>query len=457
MKIILIGLLLTFLIEADTLAKVEDEKLYITIYNSNLAFINEKRTANVSKGFNNIVYKNVASSIIEESILPIFTNIDNILYSQNYIYNTLNINSLLKHSLNKNINFFSNNNKKELKSGILLAYNPYVIIKDYETDKIFTLNEKKDVVFNKIPKDIIIQPSLIWKLEAKNRGKIDIDLKYLTRNISWKSNYIINLKKNKLNISGLITINNNSGITYKNANITCLAGEIGRKPQKRYMNYRRSISSFSDKKPIVDESFSGYHIYKIPFKETIKNREKKQIVFIDKKNIKYTNWGEVKTFFSSNQGKVKLTFNNVIEFQNSKKNNLGITFPAGDVRLYKNDLSGQAHFIGEDKITNTPKNENIKLRIGKFFDIVGERETIRKNDIRIPYFKNLYNIRNQGEEEIVIRIIENYSQSIKSYHNWSIVNYKKDRMKKKKIDSFTMEIEIKLKPNEKYSFYTEKI
>ena len=46
-----------------------------------------------------------------------------------------------------------------------------------------------------------------------------------------------------------------------------------------------------------------------------------------------------------------------VEFENKEDSNLGMPLPKGVVRVYKNDKSGNAQFVGEDRIDHTPKNE----------------------------------------------------------------------------------------------------
>jgi hypothetical protein len=48
--------------------------------------------------------------------------------------------------------------------------------------------------------------------------------------------------------------------------------------------------------------------------------------------------------------------------------------PEGIVRIYKRDAAGNAQFIGEDRIGHTPKNETMRLRLGKSFDVTAEKK-----------------------------------------------------------------------------------
>lgn len=58
-----------------------------------------------------------------------------------------------------------------------------------------------------------------------------------------------------------------------------------------------------------------------------------------------------------------------IKFKNSQDDNLGMPLPAGIMGLYKKDDEGSLQFIGEDRIERTPKNEEIRLKVGQAFDV----------------------------------------------------------------------------------------
>src|SRR5438094_4388074 len=63
-----------------------------------------------------------------------------------------------------------------------------------------------------------------------------------------------------------------------------------------------------------------------------------------------------------------------MQFRNSQQNKLGMPLPAGTIRLYKRDDKGNQQFIGEDKIDHTPKDEDVRVKVGDAFDIVAERK-----------------------------------------------------------------------------------
>ena len=66
-----------------------------------------------------------------------------------------------------------------------------------------------------------------------------------------------------------------------------------------------------------------------------------------------------------------------LEFKNDKAFGLGVPLPAGRLRVSQLDKAdGSLEFIGEDKIDHTPKDEQVRVKLGSAFDVVGERRQV---------------------------------------------------------------------------------
>jgi hypothetical protein len=430
---------------ADIVVPHNSSALNITIYNNDRAFIRDKRSVQAFKGQHNIIYQGIPHSVITQSVIPQFDN-EVQLFSQNYIYNTISLDSLLKNSIDTPVQYYTNTlEHPELRTGTLLAINP-IVVQD-SSGSIITLNSGSQIVFDAIPKGMITKPSLVWNANIANGGMLGIDLKYLTKNISWSSDYVLNLQNNILNLKGWITIKNDSGADYNNAHISVIAGDINlaRSPVKM----RAYASHIATADSITSESLSGYHLYTIPFTESIKNKQQKQITFIDKKNINYTQYGVNNNQSFHNYGTQKIKFNNVIEFQNTADNNLGIAIPKGVVRMYQNSRNGTTHFIGESALDNTPRNETITLTIGTLFDVVGEKRITHYKHTK--HYKNTqtqYTLRNQGDTNITLKLIERIPQY---GENISLSTSCDNQCSVNTIDAFSREFVITLNAGATYT------
>jgi hypothetical protein len=443
-----------FLLTQNSLSNViipdTDADLTLTIYNNNKAFINEKRQVLIKEGKQKLIYQGIPNQVITQSVVPSFSKIDTQLYSQNYSYDLISQNSMLENSLDKLVYYYPNNDEKNQQTGTLLATSP-VLVRN-QSGQIETLKSPTQVVFTSVPKTMITKPSLVWNINSAQSGNLSIDLKYLTRGISWKSDYVLNLSQNDFDLKGWITIDNHSGTAYKNANIACIAGDINNTDKRAFEKNSIAVlyAEPIDKLTVSEESFSGYHLYKIPFKETIENKQQKQIAFIDQNKVRYHQYGQAQNSYFGNYKQQELQFNNTLVFSNTQKNHLGIPLPAGIVRMYQKSSDGKTRFIGESRIKNTPKNESIKLTIGTLFDVVGEKR-ISKYIVK-PHYKNIetiYTVHNQSKEPVEVRIEEH----IPTYGNNINLNSScTQNCTLFKKSAFSREFIINLLPESNYKF-----
>jgi len=444
-------ILFNSLLCAENIATTSASKdIALTIYGDDLAMISEKRSAIIKDhGKVKLIYSGVPSQIDTSSVLATFSEPVK-LYSQNYSYDIVTYHSLLKYHIGREVYYTEKEESIERKQGTLLSSNP-ILIREIGDGDIYTPYR---VFFPDIPKEMAVKPSLFWNIETKARD-LDIELKYLTKGMSWKSDYTINLKDDKnLNLNSWITITNHSGATYKDADITVLAGEVNRPQPESTRVYakRRSLASPSPyaNDNIESQSFSGYHTYHIPFKESIKDKEKKQISFIDIDSIPYIRYALHKdNFYFNNQKERKLKFDQIIEFKNSKDNRLGIPLPKGIVRVYQKDKSDISRFVGSTNISNIPKDEIVKLNIGKYFDIVGKENITKfRTTTKEKYITFEIILNNHGESDEVIKLEKNIPTNSGKL---TIKDNCKEPCLKSQPNAFTTNYTIPLKKGEEYN------
>ncbi len=420
----------------------------ITIYNNNLAHINESQKISLKEGLQEIKFANLPNSILVDSISPIFE--DGVkLISQSYKNNPLSIRNLLKENLNQEVEFYSKDREKKLLKGKLININPTII----ESSNKYYIVDSNSIIFNKLPKNIDYKPYLIWKVDSKKAKRSSVELSYLLNGINWSSNYTATLKDGTLNLKAWATIINKSGKEFKDANIELIAGVVNRHrgniaPMARMYEKKVLAMEASADVAMAPKSISGYHIYKLPGKISLLNKQSQQIVMLEAKNIKYKRYAVANNSYFNRYQERKINFSQQIKFKNSKDNALGLPLPQGLVRVYKSK-----HYLGDSQIGNTPKDEKITLNIGQMFDVVGKQKII-KYIVRNNYrdVKTKYTIKNRGKKPIEVKISENiprYRDTVKFKTSCSGICSSREK------NAFLREFTIKLKPEKSYSFTTE--
>jgi hypothetical protein len=425
----------------------------LTIYNNNLGYVIEQKSIKLEANKTTYRYENMPESVIVSSIMPEFKSSDVKLLSQLYQNSNNNFNKkLLEANLDKEVEFYQED-KTKLKKGVLVRVEPIVIKSD---DRYYVIDSIKDIIFNKMPDENRLKSYIEWYLDVKKEGSYNLDLNYLIDNISWSSNYTLTLNRDTLNLKCWAVIANRSGKDFKDVSLNLIAGRLNRSYETRAVKkmvksnraYYSEAVSPAVAEVVAPKSFSGYYLYNIKHKESLQDNQIKEIALIDAKDIKYRVYGEATNRGFSNYGTRKIAFDQVIEFENKKQNNLGVAMPEGLVRVYKS-----GYYLGENHIAKTPKNEKLKIKIGELFDIVGKKRVVEY--IYKKSYKKIkveYILKNRGKRAYQLKLNENiprYGDRVKFKTSCN----KSCRYKEK--NAFNREFKIDLEANSSYKFTTE--
>src|SRR5204862_5515490 len=95
-------------------------------------------------------------------------------------------------------------------------------------------------------------------------------------------------------------------------------------------------------------------------------------------------------------------------FKNEAQAGLGMPMPAGVVRVYQGDSKGGLQFVGEDRISHTPKDEDLNLKIGNAFDVTCERRQTDFDRIADNVYEIAYEItlRNHKTTPVTVEVNE---------------------------------------------------
>ena len=85
-----------------------------------------------------------------------------------------------------------------------------------------------------------------------------------------------------------------------------------------------------------------------------------------------------------------------------------MALPAGVVRMMKRDTDGSIELIGEDNLEHTPKDELVKLTVGKAFDIACEQTQKDRRQISNKIWEEDWeiSIRNHKTEPVSVRVVK---------------------------------------------------
>ncbi len=419
----------------------------VTVYNQNLALIREIRPIDFKKGIFDYRFTNVPSQIDPTSVhfKPLKNSSRISIIEQNYQYDLVNTGVIFDKYIDHQITAMGKNG--QVFEGTLLSNDGNSIVvqaKDGSLNVVRT-NELTDFKFEKLPEGLLTKPTLVWKFDSGVKGTVNCDVSYLTKGMNWHSEYVAVVSEDdkSLNLSGWVSVENNSGGSFKNARLKLIAGDIhtikAKKAPKMLM--KEGMRAGGRQAPQFEEkSFFEYHLYTLQRRAYILNNEIKQITLFPSSEVNakkvYTFESRGGYWGSKENANIKIT----LEFKNSKAEGLGIPLPKGKVRVYKVDSDKSLEFIGEDEIDHTPKDEMVRVYVGDAFDVVGERKKIDHKEISKRVSEETFQIklRNHKKEKVEVVVVE----KLWSYSEWEIVKSNYDYHKK---DANTIEFTLPVK------------
>ena len=424
----------------------------ITIYNQNFGLVREVREIALGQGKVALDFRDVASRIQPETVhikSLSGANALNVL-EQNYRFDVLTPKKLLEKYVGKRVKLYRFNEKTgkdEVFPAKLLSVaggNPV-----YEIRGEVTYGFPGRVAFPGVPENLIAKPTLVWLLNSK-RAKQQVEVSYLTQSLNWKADYVfvINDKDTAGDLTGWVTLTNNSGASYKNARLKLVAGDVQRvRPPADNRYYRAKTKAPGGSGGFKQESFFEYHLYTLQRPADVLEKEQKQVTLLTangakvKKKLIY--YGR-QYWYRGRHGQVMKNqkVSVYLDLLNSKQNGLGMPLPKGVVRVYKADKSGAKQFIGEDRIDHTPRDEKVRIKMGEAFDVVGDRKQMT--------YRRLGSCAAETDWEIELRNHKDQPTRVEVYEpvggDWTIV---KSSHKHKKQDAFTFTFDVAVPANGK--------
>ena len=440
-KFLLFALFITALLpvigtHAASVSTINDQTgISVTVYNQNIGLVKDTRKLKIPAGQGELRFMDVAAYIQPETVHVKSLNAANqfTVLEQNYEYDLINRAKLLDKYVGQKVKLVHWNeyqDKQDVVEATLISNNDSPI---FQINDEIHLGYPGEVILPKIPDNLIAKPTLTWLFDNAKANAQDVEVSYITGGLNWKADYVLVINKDDTlgDLSGWVTLTNQSGATYNNAKLKLVAGKVNVASPVSQRVYKLAASEMKDDAASVpqfqEQGLFEYHLYDLQRPTSIKENQTKQISLLEstgatiKKEFTVEGPQGYGWFMSYFQAPTKCPVNVVMTLHNSEANHLGMPIPAGTVRLYKEDKSGSLQFIGQDNIDHTPKDEELKLKVGEAFDVTAERRQISFQQI---VNSNIYEseweitIKNHKKEDIAVTVIE----PLIGFSNWEVLS-----------------------------------
>jgi len=431
----------------------------LTIYNGGYAVVRETLPIDLKSGVNQVSFAGATAQVESDSVIlrDVAGKAEFQILEQSYRNDPVSQAMLLSLFEGKTLEFNRRETNKPdriivgkvVRSGFVPGGNFVEPIIEVDGKLQFSLPGSP--IFPSLGSDNVLKPTLNWKLNSASSGKIDAEVAYLSNGFTWEASYnlVATDKSDLLDVVGWVTMNNQSGMTFTDAKIKLMAGDVNRVVEHygRAMGAAMPMAAAAKMADAVvtEKSFDEFHLYTLGNPATLRDKETKQVEFVRATGVKaeriyvYEGAQHYRRGVST-PGKVQV----YREFKNSEANKLGIALPKGKVRFYSQDGDRQLEFVGENQIDHTPKDEVIRVLTGNSFDLAGEHRMTNNTEDgseRVATQTFEVKVRNHKKEPVEIRVVEHAIHG----GNWTITARSQEHVKK---DATTFEFRVPLKPDE---------
>lgn len=436
------------------------EAVSLTVYNGGFAIVREVRPLVLARGVQALRFEGVPAQIDPTSLsLVSLTDPGGLsVVEQNYQYNLIGTNSVLDAAVGQRVRLVRQMGERTVaEEGVLLSQPGQGRIIRLDDGRVL-VNPEGTIELLDLPDGLLSRPSLLWRLAADRAGEHRVEARYLTQGMSWKADYVavVNDDETRVDLTGWVTLTNQSGASYPEATLQLIAGDVRRiQPQRGRVQYDMMEEAVPVARaapaPPQQEAFFEYHLYTFPSPTTIEERETKQLELLSTadagvgRRLIFDGTGQFFPFYRPRRpGAVgdEMSAAVVLEIENAEANNMGMPLPAGTVRVYKADRRGNVQFLGEDAIGHTPRNETVRLYVGDAFDVVGTRRDVsnRRINDRTREITVEIEIRNRKETPVEVDVVERVF-----WGEWEI---REATHEHERLDARTAQFTVSLGPDE---------
>lgn len=409
------------------------------------ALVRDDRDMQIKQGRSQLSFTDVAALIDPTTVtFASLTEPGTRVLEQNFQFDLVSTQKLLLKFIDRQITVDkSAGNSVTPITGTLLSATDGIVLRDKD-GTIYSLPVYSSVKFPDLPGGLNTRPTLVWDLQSPVGGTHKTRVTYQTGGMTWWADYNLifnegaDANSGLLDLSAWVSIINQSGATFADTRLKLIAGNVNRvepppAPVFRRQAMEMAVAADASAPGFEQKAFFEFHLYTLGRKTTLPNNSTKQIELFDqarqipaKKVLHYYGAGHPYLYPSPytdrNMGvETNKKVDVYLEFKNDKAFGLGVPLPAGRLRVSQLDKAdGSLEFIGEDTIDHTPKDENVRVKLGSAFDVVGERRQVNFSvDEKAQWMEEEIEVKLRNHKAQPVDVI--VKENLYRWSNWKVL------------------------------------
>jgi hypothetical protein len=409
------------------------------------ALVRDDREMRIRQGRSQVSFTDVAALIDPTTVT--FTSLSDPatrVLEQNFQFDLVSAHKLLLKFIDRQITVDKPNGDAVVPvTGTLLSATDGIVLRGTD-GAIHSLPNYTSVRFPDLPGGLDTRPTLVWDIQSAAGGAQKTRVTYQTGGVTWWADYNLifnegaDANSGLLDLSAWVSIINQSGATYSDARLKLIAGDVHRVQPEMDVGMRRELLAKAAAAPALQDGFAQkdffeFHLYTLGRPTTLPNNSTKQIELFDqakqipaKKVLVY--YGAPQPYFHPSpytDRNLGIATNKKVdvylEFRNDRQFGLGVPLPAGRLRVSQLDQAdGSLEFIGEDKIDHTPKDEQVRVKLGSAFDVVGERRQVSfAVDTSAKWMEEEIEVKVRNHKTLPMDVI--VKENLHRWSNWKVL------------------------------------
>ena len=424
----------------------------LTIYPDDFALVHEARPIDLQSGSQKLQLTEVSKQLDPRSVMldwadssipaPISNSYD------------LGVNSdtdLMKRYLGQEVEvvrYNQNGSESERDKGRLMVASPGQTV--IQSGDKFLINPPGSIEAPTQP-DVVTIPQLSVQVDSPKAEKADLNVSYLTRGLSWATDYVAELlpSDDAISLQCWATVTNKTGTSFPNAKVTLMAGQ----PNRAALNARsRVVNGISGAgvnwnlnqdgdfmsgesrgtyiakeaaaKPA--ESIGDLQAYDVAKPADVVQDQMNRLMLLSSEKVPIekeyraqmpmlSSYGYVNYGYYDQPDNPRGTVTMAFHFKNEEKSGLGAPLPAGILRVYGKDQGGSNRYLGAADVWNAPKGAKVDVTLSNAFDLYTMRRITATKKISKHTFRKSVEItvHNAKSAEADVVVVQNFDGKYK--------------------------------------------
>lgn len=395
-------------------------------YLGGYALITEQRTIDLPIGEVDLRFEGVAGGIIPQS--AIVTGLPDNIIEKNRDAALLSPSALLNSYLGQGVTIRRTSGatgkteiidatiRTDARGGMVMQ-----TAEGFEALQCTGLNEA--IVYPAIPEGLSAKPTLSVKSRVKTPTRATVTLSYLATGFDWQANYVADISDDGalMNLFSWVTLGNGDETSFVDAQTQTVAGKPNKgrdnvaRPSGRGVRlacwpeattsdivaqYERRRDAFGGVPPpppppammpmaadmmmvtarkvmAQQEDLGDLKLYRIPVPVTVAAQSQKQVAFLEKSAIPFTQIYESAIRATNVQTARPMAI--MLRFQNRKRDRLGVPLPAGKLIAFRN-VAGSRILLGEGSFDDKAVDEQVEVTIGASPQVMAQLEQLAQGE-----------------------------------------------------------------------------